>query len=159
MNWVATDNLRFDVALGYLDADLKSVTGGQLATGKDNVAGFITADNELPYTPEIQAAVGANYAINLPGGGLINTALLNLTDDQFFTIENSPRNFQEAFSKVNAKITYITPSEKWEISVGARNLTDETYSTIGRTQSDSGSAFVNVARPREAYLQAMYRFE
>ena len=160
MNWVATDNLRFDVALGYLDADLKSVTGGQLATGADNVAGFITADNELPYTPEIQAAVGANYAINLPGGGLINSRIDWIyTDDQFFTIENSPRNFQEAFSKVNAKITYITPSEKWEISVGARNLTDETYSTIGRTQSDSGSAFVNVARPREAYLQAMYRFE
>jgi iron complex outermembrane receptor protein len=81
------------------------------------------------------------------------------TDDQFFTIENDQRNFQEAFSRVNAKVTYITPSEKWEISIGARNLTDETYSTIGRTQSDSGSSFVNVARPREAYLQAMYRFE
>jgi hypothetical protein len=42
------------------------LAGGQLAIGADNVAGFITADNELPYTPEIQAAVGANYAINLP---------------------------------------------------------------------------------------------
>jgi iron complex outermembrane receptor protein len=160
LNWLATDNLRVDVALGYLDANLKSVTGGQLATGADNVAGFITADNELPYTPEIQAAIGANYAINLAGGGLINSRIDWIyTDDQFFTIENDKRNFQEAFSRVNAKVTYITPSEKWEISIGARNLTDETYSTIGRTQSDSGSSFVNVARPREAYLQAMYRFE
>ncbi|MDO8863945.1 TonB-dependent receptor [Haliea sp. E1-2-M8] len=158
-NWVATDNLRFDLSLGLLDADLKKVTGGQLATGADNVAGFITADNELPYTPEIQAAIGANYSVNLAGGALINSRVdWVYTDDQFFTIENSPLNFQEAYSKVNAKVSYIASDETWELAIGARNLTDKTYSTIGRTQSDSGSAFVNVARPRELYLQAMYRF-
>jgi iron complex outermembrane receptor protein len=87
------------------------LAGGQLAIGADNVAGFITANNELPYTPEIQAAVGANYAINLAGGGIINSRIDWIyTDDQFFTIENDQRNFQEAFSRVNAKVTYITPA-------------------------------------------------
>jgi iron complex outermembrane receptor protein len=159
VNWVATDDLRVDASLGLLDAQLDSVEGDELQSGGDNTRITITADNELPYTPEVQATIGANYAINLSGGGLINSRIDWIyTDDQFFTIENYPRNFQESFSRVNAKITYISPSEDWEFSVGARNLTDETYSTIGRTQSDSGSSFVNVARPREAYLQAMYRF-
>lgn len=158
-NWLATDNLRFDLSLGLLDADLKRVAGERLATGADNVAGFITADNELPYTPEIQAAIGANYSVNLGGGAVINSRIDWIyTDDQFFTIENSPLNFQEAYSKVNAKVSYIAPDDTWELAIGARNLTDKTYSTVGRTQSDSASAFINVARPREVYMQALYRF-
>lgn len=159
LNWLATDNLRFDISLGYLDADLDSITGGSLPTGADNTRTTITTSNELPYTPEIQFAAGLNHSIDLASGAYINTRIdWVYTDDQFYTIENSPRNAQDAYSLVNAKVSYHTEDEGWEIALGARNLTDEEYSTIGRTQADSGSAFASVGRPREVYVQAIRRF-
>lgn len=159
LNWLATDNLRFDFSLGYLDAELDSIIGGSLPTGADNTATTITTSNELPYTPEIQFAAGLNYSIDLASGAYINTRIDWIyTDDQFYTIENSPRNAQDAYSLINAKVSFVTEDRGWDLALGARNLTDEEYSTIGRTQSDSASAFASVARPREVYVQAIRRF-
>lgn len=159
LNILATDDLRFDFSLGYLDADLDSITGGSLPTGADNTQTTITTDNELPYAPELQFSAGLNHAINLASGAYINTRIDWIyTDEQFYTIENSPRNAQDSYSLVNAKVSYVTASGDWELALGARNLTDEEYSTIGRTQSDSGSAFASVGRPREVYVQALRRF-
>ena len=159
LNFLATDNLRFDFSLGYLDAELDSVTGGGLVTGADNTRGLLTKANELPYAPEIQFAAGLNHSVDLHSGAYINTRVDWIySDDQFYTIENSSRNEQKSYSLINAKITYVNSAENWEVALGARNLADEEYSTIGRTQADSGSSFVSVGRPREIYLQATYRF-
>lgn len=159
LNVLATDNLRFDFSMGYLDSDLDSITGGSVGSGADNTATTITTANELPYAPEIQFAAGLNHSIDLASGAYINTRIDWIyTDDQFYTIENSPRNAQDAYSLVNATVSYVLPTSGWEFALGARNLTDEEYSTIGRTQSDSGSAFASVGRPREVYVQAIRRF-
>ena len=160
LNILATDNLRLDFALGWLDAELDSVIGGSLATGADNTRGTLTTANELPYAPEIQFSAGLNHSFDLSSGAYISTRIdWVYSDDQFYTIENSPRNAQDSYSLINARVTYTDSSEDWEISLGARNLADEEYSTIGRTQSDSGSSFASVGRPREVYLQATYHLD
>lgn len=159
LNILVTDNLRFDVSLGFLDAGLDKIEGGSLNSGADNSTTVLTADNQMPYTPDWQIAVGVSHSIDLEGGSYIRSRLDWIyTDDQFYTIENSYRNFQEAYSLVNANIAYVTADEKWEITLGAKNLTDEAYSSTSRTQADSGSVFGSLSRPREVYLQARYRF-
>lgn len=159
LNALANDNLRFDVSLGYLNASLDSIIGGSLATGSDNLAGTITTSNALPYTPELQLGLGVNYGISVASGGHINIrGDLIHTGEQFYTIENSPRNAQDAYSILNAKASYVTSDGYWEFGGGVRNLADEEYATISGTQSDSASSYANVARPRELYLQVVYRF-
>ena len=159
VNWAATDNLRFDAAIGYLDAELDSVEGDILLSGADNTRTTITKDNTLPYTPELQSSLGVNYSINLSSGAYIWSRVDWIyTDEQYYTIENSPRNMQDSYSVVNASVSYVTDSDAWELTLGARNLTDEDYYTTSRTQADSSSVFSSLARPREVYLQARYRF-
>jgi iron complex outermembrane receptor protein len=159
LNLLVTDNLRFDISLGYLDAGLDKIEGGSLNSGADNTRTVLTTNNEMPYTPDWQISIGANHSINLDGGAYIRTRIdWVYTDEQFYTIENSHRNFQDSYSIVNANATYVSPDETWEITLGAKNLTDEDYLTTSRTQADSSSVFGSVARPLEVYIQARYRF-
>jgi len=159
ISYVATDNLRFDLSLGYLDAGLDSITNGSLDTGADNTATTITTANQMPYTPDWQIGLGVSHLIDLESGAYIRSRVdWSYTDDQFYTIENSPLNSQKAYSTLNANIAYITPEENWELTLGAKNLTDESYSTTSRTAADAGSVFESVSRPREVYVQARYLF-
>ncbi|MDO6841726.1 TonB-dependent receptor [Paraglaciecola chathamensis] len=159
LNYVATDNLRFDVSIGFLDSSLDSILGGELVSGADNTLTTITTANQLPYNPDWQIAFGVNHTFDFTSGAFMRSRIdWMYTDDQFYSIENSPRNAQSSYSTVNASVTYITSEEDWEFTLGAKNLTDEEYATTSRTQADSGSSFENRARPREIYLQARYRF-
>ncbi len=159
INWVVSDNLRFDLSLGLLDAELDSIVGGSVIAGADNTRTTITTDNILPYTPDVQLALGMNHSFDLNAGAYVRTRVDWIyTDDQFYTIENSIRNFQESYSVVNANITYVSSGDKWELMLGVKNLTDEEYFTTSRTQADSSSVFGSIARPREVYVQARYRF-
>ncbi len=159
INYLATDNLRFDVSLGYLDAQLDEIQGGSLTSGADNTVTTITTANDMPYTPDWQISIGANHSIDLSSGAYIRSRVDWIyTDDQFYTIENSPRNFQESYATVNANIAYVTEDENWEFTLGAKNLTDKAYATTSRTQADSGSVFESLARPREVYAQVSYTF-
>jgi iron complex outermembrane receptor protein len=158
-NYLLSDNLRLDFSIGHLDAELDSIVGDVLATGSDNTVDEITEDNVLPYTPDWKVSVGINYTYDIEGGAYVRSRIdYTYTDDQFHTIENSPRNFQEAYAVLNASMTYVTHDEDWELTLGAKNLTNEEYSTVSRTQADSSSVFENLARPREIYLQFRYTF-
>ena len=113
----------------------------------------------MPYTPDWQIALGVNYSIDLDSGAYIRSRLDWIySDEQFFSIENSPRNFEDSYAVVNANVSFITPSEEWEFTLGAKNLLDEQYATTSRTQADTASAYESLSRPREVYLQARYRF-
>lgn len=159
VNYVATDNLRFDISVGFLDAQIDEIEGGSLNSGADNTKTTITKDNVMPYTPDWQIALGVNYSIDLNSGAYIRSRLDWIySDEQFFSIENSPRNFEDSYAVVNANVSFITPSEEWEFTLGAKNLLDEQYATTSRTQADTASAYESLSRPREVYLQARYRF-
>ena len=100
-----------------------------------------------------------NHSCDINAGAYVRTRVDWIyTDDQFYTIENSIRNFQESYSVVNVNITYVSSGDKWELMLGVKNLTDEEYFTTSRTQADSSSVFGSIARPREVYVQARYRF-
>jgi iron complex outermembrane receptor protein len=158
-NYLATNNLRFDIAIGYLNDDLKSLIGDELISGADNTVTTITTDNSLPFTPDWQISAGMSHSVDFEDSSYIRSRLdVVFSDKQFFTIENNPLNAEDAYTIVNASITYITSAEDCEFTLGAKNLLDEEYSTVSRSQSDSGSAISNLARPREIYLQARYLF-
>ena len=64
--------------------------------------------------------------------------------------------FQDAYTKVNASMTYRHPGDQWEVVLGVQNLTDEAWST-GQFQSTvCACAQRNVSRPRSVYGTVRY---
>jgi len=158
---LVTESLRLDLTLGYLDDEIDD-TGGELFSGNlppSPVAFPLTTDSSLPFTPEWTWDLGASYSHFLPNGGeLLLRGDWIYTDEQFFGIENLPEQFQDAYSQVNASLTYRHPGDRWEAVLGATNLTDEVWSTTAIFSLPGSSFTRTVSRPRTVYGTVRFYF-
>lgn len=68
-------------------------------------------------------------------------------------IERSVQNFDElrtdAYWQFNARTTYTSSSDKWQLSAYVTNITDEIYMTNGVDVRGLGSSEAYYSRPRE----------
>ncbi len=143
-----------DLSLGYLDSSLDSVD--DLITD-DTVT--ITTDNELPFSPELQAALGLSYHIPVGTGEVFLRGDWMYMDDQYYSISNLPEVFQESYSRFNASVSYRPESQTWQLILGVKNLTDEEYNSgAATTFTNGGHAMASVARPRTAFATFNYYF-
>ena len=152
--WVATDNLRFDLSMGYLKNSIESLVGGGLVSAGQ----VITTSNELPYAPELSSNLGVTYLLPFNSGAELLTRLdWRYVDDQFFRIENTAPLSENSYNTVNLSSTYRTADDSWEFQVGFRNLTDSDHSTSAGA-GGVGGIIANVARPRTGYATIRYIF-
>jgi len=87
-------------------------------------------------------------------------------DSYLYASNLDPSSAQSAYAMWNARVALANADDTWEVSVLARNLTDETVlnfggntplaSTLTGGQGNSYYAFVN--RPRNIALQLNYKF-
>jgi len=153
--WVATDNLRFDVSLGYLKNEINSLVGGELIS----LGQRITTDNELPFAPEWSWNVGASHILPFSNSGSLMTRLDWFhSDGQYYRIENTPAVWQPSYDTLKLSFTYRMPGDAWEFQLGAKNLTDEEYSTSIAPIGATGSVIGNLSRPRTIFFTARYSF-
>jgi len=124
-NWLVTNNLRVDWALGYLDAEIDALRGGVLRSSVFP----ITTDNELPYTPDITSNLGVSYYVDLENGDEIYfRGDWKHIGDQYLAIANLDADFQEAYDIVNLSATYAMKEKGIDFTIGVKNATDEVYS-------------------------------
>jgi iron complex outermembrane receptor protein len=91
-----------------------------------NVA--VTLDMITPFTPELEWSAGAQYDINLPGGGRLTPRIDFAYQDEIFTYAlNNSANRIDDYTVANARLTWESPSEDWEASLEITNLTEEFY--------------------------------
>lgn len=142
--------LTLQASLGYTHAEYKNILVA--------VTGVTTASS-LPKTPEWKFSFSPQYEIDLSDKGAI---LLNAdythTTSLFNDTENSLLIKRPATDMLNASITYREPGEKWSISVGGTNLTDDRYLTTGQNQVAGGVTYGTYSRPREWYATARVKF-
>lgn len=151
--FAVTNTLRLNASLGLLDDDIEGVTGGSLQSG----AYIITADNELPYTPDVTASAQLDWTPRLSNGAELGVNLgWVYVSEQYFGVENQPYQYQEARHRVDASLRYTPRSGPWEVLLGARNLTDEVYSTTAI--AGIGNYARNVNRPRQIFVSFTYRW-
>jgi iron complex outermembrane receptor protein len=145
-----TPNLTLSAGVGYLDASYKELEA--------NVS--FPATNELPNIPEWTTNASAVLRIPLTGsvGGEVVARLdYTFTDDNYNTASNDF--LIESYWLLNANIVYITESEKWELGLQARNLTDEYYWDRGRSMlSTDAAGYYNLGPPRMVAVNFKYRF-
>ena len=163
-SYLVNDNFRLDLTVGYLDTEITEVTNGEdfIINFGTNVEQSIGANEgfELPFSPEWQVNLGANYSFFLGN----NAEIRNRVDvfyeaSQFGDISNRSIDFIPSTTRVNYILTYVPQDAPWELSIGARNITDEEdFTTTVVGAGPPGAIFHTQARGREAYLQYRYNF-
>jgi iron complex outermembrane receptor protein len=65
---------------------------------------------------------------------------------------------RQATDVVNASLQYQEPNERWNLTVGGTNLTDERYLVTGQAQFAGGQAYGTYSRPTEWYARIGVKF-
>ena len=113
----------------YLDTEFKK--------GED-------AGNALAFSPENTLSLGAAYEMELNSGTLSWFAIYTWQDDFFYDAANLRPEPDRGL--LAAKVTYRPDSERWDVALGAQNITDEDYT---QRRSDIGlGASINRGMPR-----------
>ncbi len=158
ITYVANDNLSFDIALGYLDFEIKR---------NDVIPPLIGLSN----TPEYTANFAANYILDTSVGTFIFNANYYYRDD-YLLFETSDLIAQDGYGMLNASIMWESQEGDWYASLHGKNLSDEEYLVGGYDFVGAPDADGNFAPglggdttligyygdPRTVHLTVGYRF-
>lgn len=158
ITWAATDNLRLDFSIGYIDVELED--DPLLA---DPLVG-------ISNTPDYTLNLAANYTMDTEIGYFIFSGGYYYRDD-YFLFEDSDLLVQKGYGTLNASVTWESTEGNWYGGLHLKNLTDEEAMVGGynfAARNDDGSytpglggdntliAYYN--DPRTAHLTIGYRF-
>ena len=157
MTWVASENLQFDVAYGFIDFEIKE---------NNAIPPIIGAAS----TPENTLNVNANYLFETSVGDIIFNANYYYRDD-YLLFETSDLIQQDAYGMVNLSARWESVEGDWYAGLHVKNLTDEEYLVGGYdfvTRDDAGNFGPGLGGdttligyygdPRTVHLTVGYRF-
>lgn len=154
--FAATDNLNLFMNLGLLDAEYEEFDGYDLSG-----APIDPKTINIINTPEKTANLGFNYQVPVDSGAYWNIhANAAYRDDVKIFDLDSPVD-QDAYTLVDAAVSYITPQGDWRFTLSGRNLTDKEYRTGGYFFPDlgvEGTVTGYYGDPRTYTLSATYSF-
>jgi iron complex outermembrane receptor protein len=170
MTLAATENLTFNVNLGYLDTGYDEIT---VPTGPS--AGYVAGKTEFAQAPENTYNIGVQHNATLKSGGSLTTRFDYSYVSQYWraadptlrvawyasTGSGIPAGFSDEsgdFGQFNARLTFSPADGQWDVSVFGTNLTDEYQLNSGFFHGIWGYDFATVARPREYGTSLTYRF-
>lgn len=124
ITWIASDALKFDIALGYIDADFDEVISTDPATGNQV---DISDQFAISNTPEYTFNFNANYSFETDLGFFMLNANYYYRDD--YQIDESAGSLlqQDGYGLLNASITWESTEGNWYGGLHAKNLTEEEY--------------------------------
>ncbi len=154
-----------DVAAGYLDAYYTSlnpclvynpdVNGVCDAAGGPQITqggGQFTLNSELPKTPKYKVAISPIWDISLANNGTIRLqADYTITAHMFNDGPNTTLLERPQTNILNVGVHYIPQNTKYEFIVGATNLTDDRFLTVGSVNYTAGEVVGTYSAPREWY--------
>ena len=142
-----TDNLRFNVGYGGLDAKWDSYT---------QFAGVET-DSPFSRAPENSFTAGLRHNWDLAmGGSLISSVNYSSKDDQQSSGQDSTTLTIPSYDLITARLAYVSPEGNWITSLFCNNCTDEEYITGGAAWAGStaGSGFNYKSVNHTAYINS-----
>jgi iron complex outermembrane recepter protein len=139
------DAFQLEASVGYIDYDRVDPGRSGLCRSLPGV-GKCTA----PRTPEWTAAIGATYDWGLSNGSSISLRGDATYQSKMFFGTDPINGFQDAYTLVNARLTWMSADQGWSIALFGTNLNDQVYfngklslvTVLGREQG-------NVAPPRQ----------
>jgi outer membrane receptor protein involved in Fe transport len=152
------NGLTINTSVGYTDASYTSVLPAAQVAPNSLQAG-VFAGAPLPKTPKWKFNVSPRYEYILGNGGAL-VALVDFTrsSEVWNDTERAFLLRRAATSQLNASLTYRAPEEKWDVTVGGVNLTNDRYLVSGGNQTAAGLLFGSYNRPTEWYARLGVKF-
>lgn len=157
VQWAPDDHWRIGATGTYLDSYYKSYPNAA-PSEIQRLQGITSRDrsgDRTDYAPKLSGTFDVQYATP------INDNLeIRLAGNLFYSGAYHFREIrQDAYAKVDARITLADLGERWEISLNGKNLTDRRVQTFyAPVPSSAGTGFVVHEPPRNFSIQAQLNF-
>ncbi len=113
--------LSVDASASYLDFKYTSILPAALASG-------IRLDMTSPFAPKWKYAAGAQYVFTLGNAGTLTPRVDWSHQSDFHSgAINTQFNTVPGFGQLNARLTWRSMNELWDVSLEGTNLTDKVY--------------------------------
>jgi iron complex outermembrane receptor protein len=160
-NWIIGGGFSLAATGGFIDAYYTFLEPG-INAGQSCVQPFegcITTSSLLPKTPRWKYSVSPTYKVGLP-----NEAALRLGIDFTHTsvIANDSINtsllMRPVTNVMNVALTYLSPADKYELSVGGTNVTNDRFLTTGNQDTTSSIIYGTYNPPAEWFVTGRVKF-
>lgn len=121
ITYVASDNLTFDIALGYIDSEFEEVIE-QTEAGPINIADRFSVSN----TPDTTANFAAKYLLETSSGDVVLSANYSYRGDYSLFEQDNLLN-QDGYGLLNLNAVWYSDDGHWQVGLHGKNLTDEEY--------------------------------
>jgi iron complex outermembrane receptor protein len=149
LQWLPTENLFINLGVGMLDTEYEDFV---IATG-DYSGNSITMSPELTLNGLIQ------YDIPLGDRGTVTLQTdFNYQDEVFFDALNNPLLSEDDYWIWNARVSWTSSDDNWEVAAFGRNLGDEEFMVYAFDLSFFGFNEEMLGTPRSYGLDVSYRF-
>lgn len=167
--WNFADNWMLSGSVGWLDFEWDEFTGAKcfsaVSKTPDNVeANGISCDfsgKTNAFAPEYSGSLSLEYFTELAEGYELKSSLDMIYKSDYYTNSDlNPFTQQAAYTKLNARASLININDDWQLSLLAKNLTDETTINYSTDMALAGPGFyaVWVEPGRSVSLQLSYQF-
>jgi outer membrane receptor protein involved in Fe transport len=160
--WIVTREFRLRAEATYLNAryvDYQNVS----PTALQQLGGLKVQDlsgRPTEFSPHSSGSVTATYSRTLPGGYHFTGQLTEIFSSSYYlTGVDDDLARQRSYSRLDARLTFGTPNESWNIDVIGKNLTDRTVLVFAAPMATSlGSFLEEKGEPRNIAVQVRYHF-
>ena len=171
--WQATSNLLFSAAVAYTDFEFTDYIGACYtlqpieipATPPATGGACDLSGNKNQFVADWTASASADYRIPLGAFELRGVVDAYYTGDYFVSTTLDPKQVQDAYVKLNARLQFGAADGRWNIALVGKNLTDELIMPYGadvplaNSIAAGGFSSVRFVEPgRSVALQGTWRF-
>lgn len=148
LQWLPVDNLFVNLGVGLLSTEYEDFV---LPSGD-------FSGNDITMSPEVTFNGLIQYDIPTANSGTFTLqADFNYQDEVFFDALNNPLLSEDDYWLLNARASWTSPDEKWEVAAFGRNLGDEEYMVYAFDLSFFGFNEEMIGTPLAYGLEVTFR--
>lgn len=155
------DGLDLMLGVAVFDAEVEDVATAPAVYDVNSalIAPAVSDDVEPSYAPPLQISGLIRYAWPAFGGELAVQADFSYSDSTFYNLRNYDSHELDSYTLTNARLSYVTDDDAWEIAAFVDNLTDEENEVMGFDISlFCGCSELAVGAPRWWGIQVRHNF-
>jgi iron complex outermembrane receptor protein len=167
--WSFGRSLNLTGSFAYTDAKFDEYTGAPCYFSQTAATGCIggvqdLSGVQLPYAPKWQFSAGMNGSMPVGERYTVGYDLLYFwRDDQYLQLDHDAIDFQSAYGKVNATLSFGREGGMWRVALVGKNLTDKLTANFSNDSAALGATggnphFKFVEAPRSVTLQVRAEF-
>jgi iron complex outermembrane recepter protein len=166
--WAYSEKLTLGASMALLDSYFTSFTNGPCTAAQTDVAyraGNPDCRQDLSgastdYAPEVSASLTAQYVQPISDALILSLQMdLNYSDEYFYTQDRDAADLQEAYYKINSRLSLANFNQGWELALIGKNLTNELTRPSGNdVPLFVGAHFAATDPPRSIAMEALLRF-